>query len=65
LLGGGRNLLLESAQEATLMSVSTWQTKVKPMATLSRANFHGLISAFDANPKPFNNTSTNTSTIHA
>lgn len=28
LLGGGRNSLLESAQEATLMSVPTWQSSV-------------------------------------
>jgi hypothetical protein len=32
LLEGGRNSLLESAQEATLMSVPTWQTEVNPTA---------------------------------
>jgi hypothetical protein len=58
LLGGGRNLLLESAQEATLMSVSIWGTKVKPTTTLFRAEFHIDVPAFAAHTYGFNHTET-------
>jgi hypothetical protein len=54
LLGGGRNLLLESAQEATLMSVSTWETKVKPSAALFHNDFSIDASSFAAHVNGFN-----------
>jgi hypothetical protein len=58
LLGGGRNLLLESAQEATLMSVSIWQTKVKPEAMLFHREFHIDVRASGAQRYGFNRNST-------
>jgi hypothetical protein len=54
LLGGGRNLLLESAQEATLMSVSTWETKVKPSAALFYSDFSIDAFVFDPHLYGFN-----------
>ncbi len=56
LLGGGRNLLLESAQEATLMSVSTWETKVNPTAMPFRVEFRHHVLASDALRYSFNYT---------
>ncbi len=47
LLGGGRNLLLESAQEATLMSVSTPQFIVNPTLQSFPAEFRRDISHSD------------------
>jgi len=56
LLGGGRNLLLESAQEATLMSVATWETKVKRVTTVFRLSFHIDVPAFRVLRYAFSNT---------
>jgi hypothetical protein len=46
LLGGGRNSLLESAQEATLMSVSTWQSSVNLKKPDLRAESRIVVPGF-------------------
>jgi len=46
LLGGGRNSLQESAQEATLMSVPTWLPSVNRTAACDGSVFRVFIGGF-------------------